>query len=39
MTSDDTRARAAKLLLDAYTSRTPIAPLTTTFDGLTIQDA
>ncbi|MFZ2016830.1 MAG: fumarylacetoacetate hydrolase family protein [Nocardioides sp.] len=39
MTTDDTRARAAKLLLDAYSSRTPIAPLTATFDGLTIQDA
>jgi 2-keto-4-pentenoate hydratase len=39
VTADDTRARAAKLLLDAYASRTPIAPLTTTFDGLTVQDA
>ena len=39
MTSDDTQARAAKLLLDAYSSRTPVAPLTATFDGLTIQDA
>lgn len=39
MTTDDTRARAAKLLLDAYSSRTPVAPLTATFDGLTIQDA
>jgi 2-keto-4-pentenoate hydratase len=37
--SDDTRPRAAKLLLDAYTSGTPVAPLTETFDGLTIQDA
>lgn len=31
--------RAAKLLLDAYSTGTPVAPLTDTFDGLTIQDA
>lgn len=36
---EDVRARAAKLLLDAYASGTPITPLTTLYDGLTIQDA
>lgn len=35
----ETRLRAAKLLLDAYTSGAPVAPLTATFEGLTIQDA
>ncbi len=35
----DTRARAAKLLLDAYASRTPVPPLTETFAGLTIAEA
>ncbi len=30
---------AAKLLLDAYASGTPVPPLTSTFDGLTISDA
>ncbi|WP_395658304.1 2-keto-4-pentenoate hydratase [Nocardioides sp.] len=39
MTSQDTRDRAAKLLLDAYASGTPVAPLVSIFDGLTIEDA
>jgi len=39
VTAHDTRDHAAKLLLDAYASGTPIAPLTQTFDGLTIEDA
>lgn len=39
VTSADTRALAAKLLLDSYASRSPVPPLTTTFDGLTIEDA
>ena len=39
MTSPDIRDLAAKTLLDAYTSGVPIAPLTSTYDGLTIEDA
>lgn len=38
MTTDET-VRAATLLLDAATSRTPIPPITETFNALTIQDA
>ena len=39
MDNDDIKAGAVKLLLDAYATRTPIPPLTATFDGLTIEDA
>ena len=34
-----TRAEVARRLLDAYRSGKPIAPLTTTFDGMTLEDA
>ena len=33
------RAEVARRLLDAYRSGKPIAPLTTTFDGMTLEDA
>lgn len=36
---DATRAEAAGLLLGAYETGTPIAPLTTTYDDLTLEDA
>lgn len=36
---DATRAAAARQLLDAYASREPIAPLTTTHPDLTLEDA
>src|SRR3954463_12041200 len=34
-----TRAEAARKLLDAYGTGTPIAPLTSTYDDLTLEDA
>ncbi|GAA1163128.1 2-keto-4-pentenoate hydratase [Nocardioides aquiterrae] len=34
-----TRAEAARLLLDAYGTRQPIAPLTSTYDAMTLEDA
>jgi 2-keto-4-pentenoate hydratase len=36
---DLSRARAASELLAAYSSREPIAPLTSTYDGMTLEDA
>ena len=39
MTTEDTRGRAAELLLGAYADGRPVAPLIETFDGLTIEDA
>ncbi len=37
--SADVRTDAARRLLDAYTSREPVAPLTATYDGLSLEDA
>ena len=34
-----TRAEVARLLLDSYATRKPIAPLTATYSGLTLEDA
>lgn len=34
-----TRAEAARLLLDAYATGKPVAPLTSTYDGMTLEDA
>ena len=42
MTDHDTastRKKAAEALLAAYADKTPIAPLTSTFEGLSIEDA
>ncbi len=36
---DATRAEIARLLLDAYATGKPIAPLTSTYDDLTLEDA
>ena len=35
----DVRQQAADLLLEAYATKTPIAPLISTFEGLSIEDA
>ena len=34
-----TRVKAARLLLDAYTTGKPVAPLTSTYDDMTLEDA
>ncbi|SMC63435.1 2-keto-4-pentenoate hydratase [Janibacter indicus] len=39
MTDSSTRTRAAQILLEAYATGTPVAPLTEQFDGLTVEDA
>ena len=39
MTDSTTRTRAAQILLEAYATGTPVAPLTEQFDGLTVEDA